>query len=111
MAGRAEAVLGVDGCPGGWIGALVQERSVTWLPLPDATAILAVGADSYLEANALSSRLAEKGLVRQTWNIVNRIAAVDAALGEPRCAASSEPTRWPSTRTSGCSCLSPVEHC
>lgn len=24
------AVLGVDGCPGGWVGALVQDGSVTW---------------------------------------------------------------------------------
>ncbi len=44
------AVLGVDGCPGGWVGALVPvgpaPRPVRWLSLPDATAVLAVGADA-----------------------------------------------------------------
>jgi predicted RNase H-like nuclease len=38
------AVLGVDGCPGGWIGALVTATSVTWLLLPDVAAVLAVPA-------------------------------------------------------------------
>lgn len=37
-----DAVLGVDGCPGGWIGALVRGRSVEWVCLADADAILAV---------------------------------------------------------------------
>jgi predicted RNase H-like nuclease len=40
----APSVLGVDGCPGGWIGALVTGRRVRWLALPDATAVLAVDA-------------------------------------------------------------------
>ncbi|GAC1611693.1 MAG: DUF429 domain-containing protein [Mycobacteriales bacterium] len=38
------AVLGVDGCPGGWIGALVTADSVRWLLLPDMEAVLAVPA-------------------------------------------------------------------
>ncbi len=38
------AVLGVDGCPGGWIGALVTASSVEWLLLPDMAAVLAVPA-------------------------------------------------------------------
>jgi predicted RNase H-like nuclease len=38
------AVLGVDGCPGGWIGALVTETSVEWVLLPSAAAVLAVPA-------------------------------------------------------------------
>ena len=25
-----DAVLGIDGCPGGWVGALVQRGHVTW---------------------------------------------------------------------------------
>ena len=40
-------VLGVDGCPGGWLGALVttgRAPSVEWLLLPDATALLAAAA-------------------------------------------------------------------
>jgi predicted RNase H-like nuclease len=41
---RESAVLGVDGCPGGWIGALVTESSVTWLLLPDVAAVLSVDA-------------------------------------------------------------------
>lgn len=128
-----EAVLGVDGCPGGWIGALVRGRSVEWLMLADAAVILAVdaaviaidipigvpepgdgfrrradlaareflrpwaaahavfftpvrpvlGADTYLEANALSRELTGMGLAKQTWHITDRIAAVDAVLGDP----------------------------
>jgi predicted RNase H-like nuclease len=129
----SEAVLGVDGCRGGWIGALVRGRSVEWLKLGDAAAILAADAaviaidipiglsepgpgfrrgadleareflrpwsasnavfltpirqvlsvDTYAEANALSSQLTGKGLAKQTWNITDRIAAVDEALGDP----------------------------
>jgi predicted RNase H-like nuclease len=41
---RQSAVLGVDGCPGGWVGALVEGTSVAWLLLPDAAAVLAVDA-------------------------------------------------------------------
>ena len=44
MVGSGEAVLGVDGCPGGWVGALVRGRSVQWRVLPDAAAILDVDA-------------------------------------------------------------------
>ncbi len=40
------AVLGVDGCRGGWVGALVTGGSVIWLRLPDVDAALAVGADA-----------------------------------------------------------------
>ena len=43
MTGQS-AVLGVDGCPGGWVGALVDGTSVSWLLLPDAAAVLAVPA-------------------------------------------------------------------
>lgn len=43
MAGQS-AVLGVDGCPGGWIGALVTGSCVEWLLLRDAAAVLAVPA-------------------------------------------------------------------
>lgn len=133
MAGKTVPVLGVDGCPGGWIGALVRGRSVEWLMLADASAILAVDAAviaidipiglpesglgyrraadieakaflhrwsaansvffspvrsileavTYAEANALSRELTGMGLAKQTWNIADRIAAVDAALGAP----------------------------
>ncbi len=133
MGVAGDVVLGVDGCPGGWIGALVRGRSVTWLLLADAEAILAVeaaviaidipiglpepgdgfrrrgdieareflrpwaasnsvfftpvrpllGAATYAHANALSSRLTGKGLAKQTWHITDRIADVDAALGDP----------------------------
>lgn len=38
------AVLGVDGCRGGWMGALVADGAVTWLRFGDITAALAVGA-------------------------------------------------------------------
>jgi predicted RNase H-like nuclease len=38
------AVLGVDGCPGGWIGDLVSGSSVEWLLLPDLAAVLSVPA-------------------------------------------------------------------
>ncbi len=47
------ATLGVDGSPGGWIGALVSDvlagdgrAHVQWLSLPDAGAILAVDAST-----------------------------------------------------------------
>ena len=36
------AVLGVDGWRGGWVGALLEGRSVTLLALPDVVAVLAV---------------------------------------------------------------------
>lgn len=37
-------VLGVDGCRGGWIGALVQDGAVRWEWFADAAAVLAVPA-------------------------------------------------------------------
>ena len=37
-------VLGVDGAPGGWVGALVDGPRVSFLMLPDAAAALAVQA-------------------------------------------------------------------
>lgn len=133
MGGDPDRVLGVDGCPGGWIGALVVGRSVEWLTLADASAIVNVdaaaigidmpiglpeagagfrraadieareflrvwaasnsvfftpirpilGAVTYPEANALSRELTGMGLAKQTWNIMNRIADVDEALGDP----------------------------
>ncbi len=121
---RQSAVLGVDGCPGGWIGALVSGPSVTWLLLPDAAAVLAVEADavgidipiglpdvgpracdvaararlgarrssvfpapvravlaasSYADARARSVAAAGCSLSAQAWNLVPRIADVDAA--------------------------------
>jgi predicted RNase H-like nuclease len=43
-------VLGVDGCRGGWVGALVAGTEVSWLMLPNARAItgagFAAGADA-----------------------------------------------------------------
>ena len=37
-------MLGVDGCPGGWVGARVDGHSVEWLLLADVGEILAVPA-------------------------------------------------------------------
>jgi predicted RNase H-like nuclease len=37
-----DAVLGADGCPGGWIGALVSGPTVTWHLYADAAALLSV---------------------------------------------------------------------
>lgn len=39
-------VLGVDGCRGGWVGALVAAGTVDWLQLPDVASVLAVDADA-----------------------------------------------------------------
>lgn len=36
------AVLGVDGCRGGWVGALVEDGRVSWLRLPDIDAALSL---------------------------------------------------------------------
>ncbi|HEX7189722.1 MAG TPA: DUF429 domain-containing protein [Actinomycetes bacterium] len=38
------AVLGVDGCRAGWVGALVEDNEVAWLALPDIRAALDVDA-------------------------------------------------------------------
>lgn len=39
-------VIGVDGCPGGWVGALVGgDGDVAWRILSDAAAIVSVGAE------------------------------------------------------------------
>ena len=38
-------VLGVDGCPGGWVGALVHADGITW-HTGDFAALLALGADA-----------------------------------------------------------------
>ncbi|MQA86653.1 MAG: DUF429 domain-containing protein [Streptosporangiales bacterium] len=119
-------VLGVDGCPGGWIGALVdRDGGVEWRLFPDARAILAVdsratgidipiglptvgprscdvaarrllgprrssvfpapvrtvlGAATYGDACALSRAACGRALARQTWNLVPRIADVDAVI-------------------------------
>jgi len=42
-----------------------------------------LSAATYPDANALSRSLTGKGLSKQTWHILDRIAAVDEALGEP----------------------------
>ncbi|MDQ3734717.1 MAG: DUF429 domain-containing protein [Actinomycetota bacterium] len=42
-----------------------------------------VEAETFAEANALSRRLTGYGLSMQTWNITDRIAAVDEVLGDP----------------------------
>ena len=121
---RQSAVLGVDGCPGGWVGALVRGTDVAWLLLPDAAAVLAVEADavgidipiglpdvgprvcdvaararlgarrssvfpapvravlaasSYADARARSVAASGRSLSAQAWNLVPRIADVDAA--------------------------------
>ncbi len=39
------AVLGVDGCPGGWVGALLDDGGITW-HVGDFAAMLALGADA-----------------------------------------------------------------
>lgn len=39
-------VLGVDGCRGGWVGALVEDDQVSWHRFPDIGAALAVRADA-----------------------------------------------------------------
>lgn len=44
LAGVAR-VLGVDGCPGGWVGALVTGGEVSW-HAGDFAAVLALGADA-----------------------------------------------------------------
>jgi predicted RNase H-like nuclease len=120
-------VLGADGCPGGWIGAIVMAGSVEWRLLPDAAALLSLaascaasgvdmpiglpevgpracdslaraalgsrrssvfpapvravlGASSYAEACAVSRTASGRALSVQTWNLVPRIADLDAAL-------------------------------
>lgn len=136
MEDDGSVVVGVDGCPGGWVAAILCHRSVQWRVLPDAAAILAagrsagaaaiavdipiglpepgadvrrrcdlhardflrpwaaqssvfftpvravLGAGSYSAANELSRRLTGSGLSRQTWNILDRVAAIDTVLGE-----------------------------
>ena len=121
------AVLGVDGCPGGWIGAVVSGSSVRWHLLPDARAMIALAADcdatgvdmpiglpdvgprrcdvaarallgarrssvfpapvraalgavTYAEACAVSRTASGKALSIQAWNLVPRIADLDAQL-------------------------------
>ena len=37
--------LGLDGARGGWVGALVEDGRVRWLPFRDVTDALALGAD------------------------------------------------------------------
>lgn len=123
MAGQS-AVLGVDGCPGGWVGARVNGDAVEWLLLPDAAAVLAVpaaavgidipiglpevgprpcdvaarsrlgarrssvfpapvravlAAASYEEARMRSVAASGRSLSAQAWQLVPRIADVDAA--------------------------------
>lgn len=54
------AVLGVDGCPGGWIGALVTRRRVRWLLLADAAAVVGV-AEAAVTAVDIPIGLPEAG--------------------------------------------------
>lgn len=123
-------VLGVDGCRGGWVGALLDDDAVTWLRLPDVDAVLSVGADAvgidmpiglpprgrrdcdllakrllgrahprvfltppravlaaatYEEAGSLHRRLVDgKGLSRQTWHLLAKVAEVDRRADDPR---------------------------
>ena len=39
-------VAGVDGCPGGWVAAVVCGGSVSWRLLPDAASIVALDTDA-----------------------------------------------------------------
>ncbi|BEP15101.1 DUF429 domain-containing protein [Acidothermaceae bacterium B102] len=122
-------VLGVDGCPGGWVGAVVttgRRPTVEWVVLPDAAALLALaatcaatgvdmpmgladgpracdvqararlgprrssvfpapvravlGARSYADACARSRAACGRALSVQAWNLVPRIADLDAVL-------------------------------
>lgn len=45
QADRVTRVLGVDGCPGGWVGALVSDGQVTW-HTGDVAAMLALAPDA-----------------------------------------------------------------
>jgi predicted RNase H-like nuclease len=38
-------VLGVDGCPGGWVGALVEDERVAWHRFADMDAAFELGAE------------------------------------------------------------------
>jgi predicted RNase H-like nuclease len=53
--------MGVDGWRGAWVGALLDDRSVTLLALPDATAVLAV-PDVDLVAVDMPIGLSESGV-------------------------------------------------
>ncbi len=130
---QSDRVIGVDGCRGGWLGAVVEDgQRVEWLLLPYAAAVFAlaavvIGIDmpiglpdqgrrdcdwaarkrlgpaqnavfltpvrgvlegrvldgwDYPAVNELSRRLTGFGLSKQTWNILDRIGDVDAALGD-----------------------------
>ncbi len=125
MSAPAEAVLGVDGCPGGWLGARVEDGAVEWLLLPTAAAVLAVrsaavgidipiglpdagprgcdlaarrllrprgsvvfpapvrsvlGVASYAEACRRSRATQGIALSRQVFNLLEKIADVDAGM-------------------------------
>lgn len=54
-------LLGVDGCPGGWIGAVVDGSHVRWLLLPDAVALLAAAADADATGVDMPTGLAAAG--------------------------------------------------
>lgn len=128
-------MAGVDGCPGGWVAAVVTglvtgpaARTVRWVVLPDAAAVLgldadvigidipvglpdagsracdlaarrllpgrascvfpapprpllaAAGSSDYVAACAAGRALDGRALSRQAWNLLPRIADVDAVL-------------------------------
>lgn len=128
-------VLGVDGCTGGWICALVDpadpQRPVDWRLLDDASAVVRLAADcaataidmpiglpedgprtcdvqtrrllgprrssvfpapvravlgatSYRDACTRSRQASGRALPLQTWHLLPRIAALDAALDTNR---------------------------
>jgi predicted RNase H-like nuclease len=67
-------VLGVDGCRGGWVSALVEGRRVSWHRFA-----------TFAEAGRLHRELTGGlGLSLQTWHLVPKIREVDAVADDPR---------------------------
>ena len=93
--------LGVDGCPGGWVGALLDGAQVRWLLLSDASAVLAAADEAAATGVDMPTGLAAAGPRRCDIEARARLGArrssvfpapVRAVLGattyEAACAAS-----------------------
>lgn len=88
-------VLGVDGCPGGWIAALVGDAQLSWYLLADASAVLALGDNAGVAAIAIDIPM---GLSDDGPRACDRAAR--AALGQRGASVFPAPVRTVLTASS-----------
>ena len=89
--GADDAVLGVDGCPGGWVGALVRGSAVTWhvgslaslLRLPAAVVAIDIPLALPVDGTRRACEVAAKACLGAARTPITLLAAICSPLPEP----------------------------